>query len=551
VKTESFYVPRFEIRISGLSLTADITDHVLSITIETDLDLAGSFGITLRNADNQFLDSSLFDLGKTVEIHLGYGNELYPAFLGELTSIEPSFPESGASVVRISGYDKSYKMRRAQSGLKDYSFMNDSLIAAQIAVENGLVPLVDPTPMFKQKVTQTESDMAFLKSRASRYFFDVYVEWDRLHFQFPRPQMQAYVLEWGRNLSSFSPRISAAGLAGIQVIRGYNQELAQTIVSMAMAADLDVDNIVERLGSSAMDLLQSLVRRGIYKEAVENPLEAAMLAKSILQNILEGMYEGTGACIGLPQLQAGEYISIKGVGKRFSGTYRLRKVTHTIDGNGYRTDFGITQRGHSNLLGMLRQQVIEEPSPNEAHRFYGVVVGEVQRSETDASTPSSLGAANVSRGDVKVSFPGLSEKISDWAHCAMPMTGTDMGFFARPEPGTQVLVAFEQGQLSKPYVIGSLWNATQSPPAAVKGKENDIRVIRSRAGHSIMFDDTTDQAKLVIEGGGSSIRLDAKTGDVTISATGNLILKSEGTISLEAAKGQTKIIMNATEVNVT
>lgn len=543
--TESFYAPRFEIRVSGLTLTADITDHVLSVRVETDLDLAGSFGITLRNADNQFLDSPLFDLGKTVEIHLGYGNDLQPAFLGEITAIEPSFPESGASVVRISGYDKSYKMRRAQPEPRDHEFMGDSIIAARIAVENGLIPMVDPTPVFERKITQAESDMAFLKSRASKYFFDVYVEWDRLHFQFPRPQLNAHVLEWGRNLSSFSPRISAAGLAGIQIIRGYNQELAQTIFSMAMAADLDADNIVERLGSSAMDLLQSLVRKGIRKESVNNPLDAAVLAKSLLQNILEGMYEGAGACIGIPELRAGRYIVIEGVGKRFSGTFRLRKVTHTIDESGYRTDFDITQRSHSSLLGMLRRQMIEEPSPNEPERFYGVVLGEVQRSETDASEEISL-------GKVKVSFPDLSEKVtSNWAPCAMPMTGSNMGFFARPEPGTQVLVAFQQGQLSEPYVIGSLWNAKQTkPPTAVAGKENDIRVIRSRAGHSIMFDDTADHAKLVIEGGGSSIMLDSKTGDITISAKGNLTINSKGTISLEAANGATKITMDQTNVNV-
>ena len=126
-----------------------------------------------------------------------------------------------------------------------------------------------------------------------------------------------------------------------------------------------------------------------------------------------------------------------------------------------------------------------------------------------------------------------------------------MGFFARPEPGTQVLVAFERGQFSKPYVIGSLWNDKSLPPTAVKDKKDDMRVIRSRAGHSIIFDDTTDQTKLVIESGGSQIMLDTNTGDVTISAKGNLTLKSEGTISLEAANGQTKITMNATEVNVT
>ena len=126
---EPFYAPRFDIRISGLTLAADVTSQVLSLAVETDLDLAGSFSITLRNPDNQLLDSALFDLGKTVEIHLGYGNDLQPAFLGEIAAIAPSFPESGPPVVKVTGYDKSYKMRRAQPEPTDYKFMNDSLIA--------------------------------------------------------------------------------------------------------------------------------------------------------------------------------------------------------------------------------------------------------------------------------------------------------------------------------------------------------------------------------------------------------------------------------------
>jgi phage protein D/phage baseplate assembly protein gpV len=545
---EPFYAPRFDIRISGLTMAADVANQVLSLKVETDLDLAGSFGFVVRNPDNMLLDSALFDLGKTVEIHLGYGNDLQPAFLGEITSIEPSFPQDGPPVVHVAGYDKSYKMRRAQPEPTEYKFMNDSIIAARIAVENGLIPIVDPTPGLIEKITQVESDMAFLKARARRYFFDVYVEWDRLHFQFPRPQTAAYVLEWGHNLSSFSPRISSAGLAGLQIIRGYNQELAQTIFGIALAADLNLANLEERLGSSAIDLLTSLARRGIRKNTVENPLDAIVLAKSLLQDILEGMYEGTGTCVGIPDLRAGSFVAIQGVGKRFSGTYRVRKVTHTIDDSGFRTEFEITQRSHSSLLGMLRKQMLEEPSPNEAERFYGVVVGEVLDNKEIMDVPPK-----VPFGRVKVSFPGLSENFSSgWAPCATPMAGKNMGFYALPEPGDQVLVAFEHGELSKPYVIGSIWNARQGPPATNVDGQNSQRVIKSRAGHTITFDDTLNVGKLIIEDKlGSSITLNATDGSITISAKGNLTIQANGTISLEAVKGATKITMDATQVNVT
>jgi phage protein D/phage baseplate assembly protein gpV len=540
------YAPRFEIRISGLTLAADVTNQALGLTVETNLDLAGTFSVTLRNPDNALLDSALFDLGKTVEIHLGYGNNLKPAFLGEITAIEPSFPTDGAPAVRVTGYDKSYKMRRNQPEPTEYKFVNDSIVAAGIAVENGLIPIVDPTPGLHKKLIQAESDMAFLKSRASRYFMDVYVEWDRLHFQFPRPQTAAHVLEWGHNLSSFSPKISSAGLAGIQFIRGYNQELAQTIVGMALAFDFDLTNLEERLGSSAMDLLTSLVRKGIRQNKVENPLDAVVLAKAMLASLLEGLYEGTGTCIGIPDLTAGNYIAIRGVGKRFSGTYRARKVTHRIDNNGFRTEFEITQRSHASLMSLLRKQMLEEPSPNEAEKFFGVWVGTVVDNNEIMDVPPEI-----PMGRVKVSYPGLSTKItSGWAPCARPMGGKNMGFYALPEPGEQVLIGFENGELAHPYVLGSLTNALALPPITNVDGQNSKRMIKSRAGHTITFDDTLNVGKLVIEDKlGSSIVMDSTDGSITISATTSLKLVANTTITLQV--GGTTVTVDPLQVNVT
>jgi phage protein D/phage baseplate assembly protein gpV len=521
------------------------------VTVDTDLDLAGSFGIVLRNADNTLLDSALLDLGKTVEIHLGYGADLTPALLGEIAAIEPSFPQDGPPTITVSGYDKSYKMRHAQPEPTAYTWTNDSIIAAQISVANGLVPVVDPTPSIEKKVLKYESDMAFLKSRARKYFFDVYVEWDRLHFQFPRPQLAAHVLEWGKNLSSFSPRISAAGMAGLQVIRGYNQELAQAILTTALAADFDVNNLVEKLGSAALDLLGSLARQGILKQPVTNPFDAAQLAESLLADLLEGMYEGSGSCVGIPDLVAGRYLTIQGIGRRFSGTYRARKVTHRLSGGGFTTDFSITQRSHSSLMGMLRKHLTEEPSPNEAQRFYGVVLGEVlDNKELQADPPE------VPIGRVRLKLPGVSGNLpGPWAPCLAPMAGSDMGFYALPEIGDQVLVAFDQGDVSRPYVLGSLWTTQKKPPATNLDGTNSRRVIKSRAGHTITFDDTSDGGKLTIaDKSGSTITLNATDGSVTISAHGSLTIKAGGNISIQAAsgspKGGTTISMTADGVDV-
>jgi phage protein D/phage baseplate assembly protein gpV len=573
--SEPYYAPRFDIRISGVFLAADVTSQVVRVKYDSDLDVASMFSIVLRNPDNKLLDSALFDLGKTVEIHMGYGNDLQPMMLGEVTSIEPSFPESGAPTLAVTGYDKSYRMRHNVPEAKQHRYVNDSLIAAQIAAENLLVPIVDPSPIghLQKPILQTESDMAFLKERAQANFFEVRVWWDKLYFQFPRPQGSAYVLEWGKNLSSFSPRISSAGMAGLQVVRSYSEDLAQTIVAFAMAPQLDVESLVEKIGSAGIELLLSLGRRVSRVHNIESPFDASVLAKSLLLDILEGLYEGSGSCIGIPDLQAGKYIQIRGVGKRFSGTYRLRKATHTIDENGYRTSFEVTQRSGSNILGLLRKTIHELPQPNQQEKFYGVMVAKVTSNVEILDGPPA-----VPLGRVKVSFPGISENVeSGWARCAMPMAGKNMGVYFLPEVGDEVIVGFEGGNLSKPVVLGSVWNTEQMPPASNTDTLNSVRMIKSKSGHTITLDDSPVAPKLVIKsngghtitcddtkiapkvviqssGGhtvtlddsptdpgvtvqdklGSSVTLNAQDGSVTIDAKKSLTLKALSTITLQA-----------------
>ncbi len=91
--TLTTFAPRFEVRISGLTLAADLAEDVLSLSVETDLDLAGSFTLVLRNPDNALLDSALLDTrqdgGDPSRVRR---RDLEPAFLGEIAAIEPSFP---------------------------------------------------------------------------------------------------------------------------------------------------------------------------------------------------------------------------------------------------------------------------------------------------------------------------------------------------------------------------------------------------------------------------------------------------------------------------
>ena len=54
-----------------------------------------------------------------------------------------------------------------------------------------------------------------------------------------------------------------------------------------------------------------------------------------------------------------------------------------------------------------------------------------------------------------------------------------------PEPGDEVLVAFQDGKFDSPYVVGFLWNGEQVSPEDTPHN----RVIVTPGGHQLRFED--------------------------------------------------------------
>jgi len=100
---------------------------------------------------------------------------------------------------------------------------------------------------------------------------------------------------------------------------------------------------------------------------------------------------------------------------------------------------------------------------------------------------------------VKVKLPWLSDQESTfWARIAVPMGGPDRGTYVLPEIDDQVLVVFEHGDISRPIVIGGLWSKKQEPVEVNQSGKNNTKLIKSRAGHRIIFGDKEGAEKIVI-----------------------------------------------------
>jgi uncharacterized protein involved in type VI secretion and phage assembly len=140
------------------------------------------------------------------------------------------------------------------------------------------------------------------------------------------------------------------------------------------------------------------------------------------------------------------------------------------------------------------------------------------------------------RQRVKVRFDWLAATAGGgtaeaWAVMVTPYADADQGFQMLPEVGSTVVVGFQAGHLDHPYVVGATWNGNAQAPEAF-ADANDKRVVVSRAGSRLEFDDTTGSVAVrVTTPGGHEVVLDDGAMNITVTHSGG------STIELTAAGG--------------
>jgi uncharacterized protein involved in type VI secretion and phage assembly len=188
-------------------------------------------------------------------------------------------------------------------------------------------------------------------------------------------------------------------------------------------------------------------------------------------------------------------------------------------------------------------------------RIGGVVVGIVR----DIKDPENLGRVKVdfpwmADASAAVSVSGSDDRAhSYWARIATLSAGNNRGTFFIPEVGDEVLVAFEHGDVNRPFVLGALWNSDDPPPETMDGGgNNNLRTIRSRSGHVITLNDDADNQKeqiLIKSQGGHQITLDDDSGqgkiELKTSAGHTMTLDDAGSLLTITDKSGNKLEFDA------
>lgn len=217
-----------------------------------------------------------------------------------------------------------------------------------------------------------------------------------------------------------------------------------------------------------------------------------------------GIHIGGVATIHLPKAKDVFFIDL--------GSFRVLEVHHSVNREGYYTN---TFKGITALTETLPDDHIVMP---RAFAEPAIVI--------DNTDPKN-------KGRVKVRFAWQPESLStNWIQVQTPDAGSsgavpkNRGFFFIPEIDDQVIIGFQYGDPSRPYVMGSLYHRKITRGAA---KDNTIKSISTKSGHIIEFND--DEAGAwgitIKDKEGNVIHLDTKGKVINITAPEKINISSK------------------------
>lgn len=372
------YAPEMRLGFAGRPAPAALRGSVTGVTCHTGMGDADRLEVSLANEGLRWLDDPLFRLDTEVSIALGYApDEPRRLFTGEVVGTEASFPSDGMPTLRVVAQDRRTRLAAASParwfGVPVPKLgvlpLPDPVVAPLLAIEHGMIPLLDPLgaflsaalgvvdvvasledPSMRQRVVRrqhSESTLDFLKKIAVENAWELIVEHDSapsgfvLRLMSPAAYLSPDVtLRYGRSLMEFTPRISTVGQVASVSVRVWRPEVRlELTVSLGYDWDRRALTVEVAPGFGLPAGLGGAARQVLL---VDEPVTIATAPRLIVSKLLPRLNRRTtasGSCVGDPRITAGRVLRIEGVGETFGGLWRVVSAQHTLDTGGYRTSF--------------------------------------------------------------------------------------------------------------------------------------------------------------------------------------------------------------------
>ncbi|SDD43886.1 type VI secretion system Vgr family protein [Pedobacter soli] len=460
------------------------------------------------------LDDSRDFVGKTLTASFGHSPESMQNFIGLVAKVQLSQSHGYHGVLIVSGYSPTILIDR---GPDLGSYLDKDLntivkLATKDTPANDLkiVAKSSRTEAIDYIIQYKESDFAFLNRLSAEYHEWFFYDGKQLNFGKPDAQKEI-ALFYGRDVQEMQYAMEIAPIKNKRF--AYNPKQDEILLSESTGKVDGPPDLSHAVKASNLTYSKTFNQPALIrvdngndiKNLVENEEKANVseLLKVTAKGDNAGLSIGGIAEITM-SLRKELAFTTESLGK-----FLITSIHHHIDENG---KYHNTFEGKVSTTERLLVKKFEKPQPDL--QLANVI---------DNNDPQG-------QGRIKVQFKWecLTNDVTEWLRVVTPSAGigdrgNNRGYFAIPEIDDQVMIAFEEGNIARPVVMGSMYHSANVDSSPLI--KNHLKSIITRSGHLVEFDDDANtQGIKITDIHNNIIHIDTKGNNITITALENMTL---------------------------
>jgi Rhs element Vgr protein len=523
----------FTIKVAGNAIADTI--QVLSVHIEKRVNKIGVAKIVILDGEadtGDFVTSSsdTFVPGVTISIEAGYDSSNKVIFVGIITGQSIRIDSIVGSALEVECRDAAIKMIVGRKCLTFSKQKDSDILSSIIGTYSGLTADVTATTTtWPEQVQYYVTDWDYLLSRAEANGMIVLALDGKVSVVKPdATTTSVYTVKYGDNLLEFNADLNAVTQLGNVKASSWDFTTqavitAESAISLAGPGNLSSKTLSGVVGLSDYNLQTSAP---LLSADLTNWTQAQLIKSEHSKIIGEAKFQGSSI------VAPGQYITLAGLGTRFSGDHLVSGVVHDISDGNWITHTSI---GMSPLWFIEEPDVMSPPNSGLLPAARGLFNGTVKKMYED---PDSQFRILVTLPLFDANGEGI------WARLSNFYSTSGAGAFFLPEVGDEVVVGFLNEDPRYPVILGSMYSATKVKPytTLTPNDKNSLKSIVSKSGIYIEFNDTDkiltvntpDKNTMIFSDKDKQITIQDENGNSVVMSSDGITMKSPKNINIQA-----------------
>lgn len=525
----------FTIKINGTSIPSEL--NVLSIHINKAVNRIAIAKITILDGEANtgkfdVSSSSTFVPGEKISIECGYDSKNEIVFQGIITSQSIRIDDIVGAALEVECRDEAIKMIVGRKSLTFSKQKDSDIIAAIIGTYSGLKAKVTPTSTnWPGQVQYYVSDWDYIMARAESNGMLITTLNGTVTVAPPDANTNSVLnVSYGNGLMQFNATMNA--ITQLDTVKANTWDFKNQAL-----ASMQSTNTVAGPGNISSKKLSEVVGLADYQIQTTAPLENADLTNWAKAQLIKSEYskiQGEAKFQGTNLVNPGNYITLTGIGDRFSGDHFISSVTHDLSEGNWITEISI---GLSPLWFTEETDVMAPSASGLLPGARGIFNGTVKKIDSD---PDSQYRILVTVPLFDTNGEGI------WARLSNFYSTNGAGVFFLPEVGDEVIIGFLNEDPRYPVILGSLYSSSKLKPyeGLTPNEKNSIKAIVSKSKIAIEFDDenvvwtlsTPNKNTITVSDKDKQITIKDQNDNSIIMSSSGITIKSAKDINIEATQ---------------